>query len=201
MGRLYQVDMRLRPTGKSGSLVCPLTEFRRYYEQGDAQFWERQLLTRGRAVHGDAEFGSEVMATVDHGAYGLGWKPEFVDEIQTMRERLETSRSDRDVKRGPGGFVDIEFLVQMFQLKYGQERPALRTANTWEALEALQATDLLEADDYRSLRESYDFMREVENRTADRAEPSDERAAGRAGGSRKAGTTPRFRAERGPARG
>ena len=42
MGRLYQVDMRLRPTGKSGSLVIPLTEFRRYYEEGGAQLWERQ---------------------------------------------------------------------------------------------------------------------------------------------------------------
>src|SRR5262249_41845871 len=53
MGRLYHVDMRLRPTGKSGSLVIPLNEFKKYYEDGGAQLWERQALTRGRVVFGD----------------------------------------------------------------------------------------------------------------------------------------------------
>src|SRR5262249_18819556 len=66
MGRLYQVDMRLRPTGKSGSLVLPLCEFRRYFTagagspshpEGGAQLWERQALTRARVVWGDSDFG------------------------------------------------------------------------------------------------------------------------------------------------
>src|SRR5205085_12388722 len=60
MGRLYQVDMRLRPTGKSGSLVLPLGEFARYYEGGGAQLWERQALTRARVGFGDVDFGQEV---------------------------------------------------------------------------------------------------------------------------------------------
>src|SRR5262249_16143486 len=74
MGRLYQVDMRLRPTGKSGSLVIPLLEFRRNYDEGGAQLWERQSLTRARVVHGNAEFGAEVMASVTHGAFEFPWK-------------------------------------------------------------------------------------------------------------------------------
>jgi len=163
MGRLYQVDMRLRPTGKSGSLVIPMTEFRRYYEEGHAQLWERQSLTRARVVHGEPDFGQEVMAAVEHGAYGLGWKPEHVDDIQAMRERLEASRSDRDIKRGRGGFVDIEFLVQLLQLKYGRDQPELRTPNTWEAIEALRATALLSEEDYLTLRSSYDFGRLAES--------------------------------------
>src|SRR5207245_1914600 len=89
MGRLYQVDMRLRPTGKSGSLVIPLTEFRRYYEGGGAQLWERQALTRARVVIGDADFAAEVMAVAEQGAYSLPWRPELADEILSMRERLE----------------------------------------------------------------------------------------------------------------
>src|SRR5205085_6004947 len=120
-GRLYPIDMRLRPTGRSGSLVIPLTEFRRYYagqecpahQEGGAQLWERQALTRARVVHGDAEFGREVMGVVAQGAYGLPWRPELVDEIRDMRERVEESGSDRDVKRGYGGMVDVEFLVQL----------------------------------------------------------------------------------------
>jgi glutamate-ammonia-ligase adenylyltransferase len=164
MGRLYQVDMRLRPTGKSGSLVSPLTEFRRYYEGGGAQLWERQALTRARVVYGDTDFGAEVMAAVGHGAYDLPWRPEVADEVGAMRERLEASRSERDVKRGFGGIVDVEFLVQLFQLKYGRDLPALRTPNTWEALEALRGTGLLAGEEFAVLWSGYNFLRMVESR-------------------------------------
>jgi glutamate-ammonia-ligase adenylyltransferase len=164
MGRLYQVDMRLRPTGKSGSLVIPLAEFRRYYEEGGAQLWERQALTRARVVHGDEAFGREVMAVVEKGAYGFPWRPEMADEIRDMRDRLEASHSERDVKRGFGGIVDVEFLVQLFKLKYGGNLAVLRTTNTWEALDALRSTGLLEGAEYTTLRNSYDFLRLVEGR-------------------------------------
>lgn len=164
MGRLYHVDMRLRPTGKSGSLVIPLTEFRRYYEEGGAQLWERQALTRARVVYGDPAFGREVMAAVEEGAYGLPWRPELADEIHGMRERLEASRSARDLKRGYGGIADVEFLVQLFLLKYGRALPVLRTTNTWEALDALHAAGLLGTEEYTIIRDNYDFLRLVESR-------------------------------------
>jgi glutamate-ammonia-ligase adenylyltransferase len=164
LGRLYQVDMRLRPTGKSGSLVIPLGEFRRYHAEGDAQLWERQALTRARVVYGDDAFGKEVLRAAEQAAYGPPWRPEFADEIANMRKRLEESRSERDLKRGFGGIVDIEFLVQLFQLKYGRERPKLRTGNTWAALEALCQEGLLTTADYQALRGDYDFLRQVEGR-------------------------------------
>ncbi len=164
MGRLYHVDMRLRPTGKSGSLVIPLTEFRRYYDGGGAQLWERQTLTRARAVYGDADFSREVMAAVEEAAFGLPWSHSVADEIAGMRERLEESRSDRDVKRGFGGIVDVEFLVQLFQLKYGKTKPAVRTGNTWDALDALLADGLIQSDEHAALTASYDFLRQVESR-------------------------------------
>jgi glutamate-ammonia-ligase adenylyltransferase len=164
MGRLYQVDMRLRPTGKSGSLVSPLTEFRRYYEEGGAQLWERQALTRARVVCGDADFGHDVMAVVEQGAYGLPWRPELADEVWSMRERLEASRSERNLKRRFGGIVDVEFLVQLFKLKYGCGLEPLRTPNTWEALEALHAAGLLAAEEHAVLKAAYDFLRLVESR-------------------------------------
>src|SRR5207253_9683738 len=164
MGKLYHVDMRLRPTGKSGSLVMPLSGFRRYYEEGEAQLWERQSLTRARVVYGDAEFAREVMKAVEQSAYGLAWRPELADEIQDMRERLEASRSDRDLKRGFGGIVDVEFVVQMFQLKYGRHMETLRTKNTWEALEALCRASLLTEAEYTTLHAAYDFLRQVESR-------------------------------------
>ncbi len=164
IGRLYQIDMRLRPTGKSGSLVIPLAEFRRYYEEGTAQLWERQALTRVRVVFGDADFGKEVMAAVERGAYGLAWKPELVDEVLTMRRRLESSRTERDLKRGFGGLVDIEFLVQLFQLKYGARVAALRTPNTWQSLEAMREAGLLTLEQYTIGHGSYGFLQRVLSR-------------------------------------
>lgn len=163
-GRLYQVDMRLRPTGRSGSLVTPLAEFRRYYRDGNAQLWERQALTRSRAVHGDPEFASEVLHLLWTEVCTPPWQPEFVDEFLQMRRRLEASRTDRDLKRGLGGIVDIEFLVQFLQLKYGTRLPHLRRTNVWDALDALQECHLLADDEHRILRTNYEFLRRVESR-------------------------------------
>ncbi len=173
MGRLYQVDMRLRPTGKSGSLVLPLCEFRRYFlggtgnaahPEGGAQLWERQALTRARVVWGDGEFGTQVMESVAEAAYGLAWQPAWVDEIAAMRERLEASRPGRDLKRGPGGLADVEFLVQTLQLAHGKTHSSLRVTNTWQALAALRASGLLELEEQSTLRACYDFLLRVQSR-------------------------------------
>ena len=163
-GRLYQVDMRLRPTGKSGSLVLPLSEFERYYERGDAQLWERQALTRGRIVFGDPEFAEHVMRVIQHQAYDLEWKPGIADEIMSMRGRVEASGSKRDLKRGYGGIIDIEFIVQMFRMKYGREHPAVRDPNTWRALDAMHEAKRINAEEHATLRSCLDFMRSVESR-------------------------------------
>src|SRR5262249_30749355 len=149
------------------------SEFARYFTagqesaahpEGSAQLWERQALTRARVVFGDEAFGREVMAVVDRGVYGLDWKPELADEILAMRQRLETSRGVRDLKRGFGGLVDVEFLIQLFQLKYGRDVPALRTPNTWEALAALREAGLLAGDEYAVLRDGHDFLLRVQSR-------------------------------------
>jgi glutamate-ammonia-ligase adenylyltransferase len=165
MGRLYEIDMRLRPTGKSGSLVLPLEAFRRYFAPGGpAQLWERQALTRARAVFGDAAFGAEAEAAAAEGAFALEWQPCLADEVLAMRKRLESSRGERDLKRGFGGLVDVEFLVQLFQLRYGRERPEVRTANTCEALDALLAAGLLDREEHETLRSGYDFLLRVQSR-------------------------------------
>jgi len=164
LGRLYQVDMRLRPTGKSGSLATPLEGFRKYYREGQGQLWERQSLTRARVVHGDRRFGKTVLAATHDAAYGPPWQPSMVDEILAMRKRLEESRGERDLKRGVGGIVDVEFLVQLLLLKYAKAHPELRQPNIWLALRALQEANLLRAIDARLIREHYDYLRRVESR-------------------------------------
>jgi glutamate-ammonia-ligase adenylyltransferase len=162
LGRLYAADLRLRPTGKSGNLVTPLAEFRRYF--ATAQLWERQSLTRARVVRGDPAFAAEVCDCVREGVLGKTWSPELVDEVRSMRDRLEATASPRSLKRGPGGLVDVEFLVQLLQLKHGREHPGVLKPNVWDALDAIEAAGLLPPAEAAALRDGYSFLRRVEAR-------------------------------------
>jgi len=164
MGKLYAVDMRLRPTGKSGSLVVPLCELDRYYAGGAAQLWERQALTRARVVRGEAAFAERVMGRVRAAAAGAGWTPAAADEVRRMREKLEAGTTPRNLKRGAGGLNDVEFLVQLLQLKHGAARPDVLEPNVWAALDALEAAALLPAPEAAALRAGYSFLRMVEAR-------------------------------------
>jgi glutamate-ammonia-ligase adenylyltransferase len=164
MGKLYAVDMRLRPTGKSGSLVLPLCEFDRYFAGGSAQPWERQSLARARVVRGDPAFADTVMAHVRAAMLGQGWSSRVADDIRWMRERLEATASPRSLKRGPGGIADVEFLVQLLQLRYGAAHPEVLVSNVWDALDSLEAAGLLAPADATALRDGYSFLRLVEAR-------------------------------------
>jgi glutamate-ammonia-ligase adenylyltransferase len=163
-GRLYKIDMRLRPTGQSGSLVIPLREFIRYYDEGEGQLWERQALTRARVVAGDPDFANDVLQAVARETYQIEWRNDMVDEIRSMRDRILASGSKRDLKRCPGGTVDVEFLVQMFRLKYGRRNPEVRHPNTWNAIDALRAVGLVSDEEHAALYQGYTFLRHVQCR-------------------------------------
>src|SRR5262245_35226242 len=137
-GRLYEVDARLRPTGKSGSLAVSFDAFERYFADGGAQLWERQALCKARPVFGGDEAQRHAMEIVSRAAYNTRWRPEFAREIREMRARLEETASKRNLKRGPGGTVDTEFLVQMLQLKHGRDDASIRDPGTLDALTALE---------------------------------------------------------------
>jgi glutamate-ammonia-ligase adenylyltransferase len=164
MGRLYEVDMRLRPTGKSGSLVLPLGEFRRYFAGPGCQLWERQALARARVVRGPATFATEVLTAVRTAVLGPAWRAQVVDDVRAMRQKLEATAGPRSLKRGPGGLVDVEFVVQLLQLKYGREHPEIFAPNVWDALDALSTGGVLPADEAATLRDGYSFLRLVEAR-------------------------------------
>jgi glutamate-ammonia-ligase adenylyltransferase len=163
-GRLYEVDMRLRPGGKSDILATPVERFRQQYAAGHAQVWERLALTRARVLFGAPELANVVSQAVAQAVYGPPWTPELIEELLHMRRRLEQSRSIRNLKRGVGGIVDIEFLVQLLQLKYGGARPEIRSANVREALQALRNAGLLPDAEAAELLKLYEFLRRVESR-------------------------------------
>jgi len=163
-GRLYEVDPRLRPTGRSGVLAVPIDEFRRYFASGAGQLWERQALCKGRVIYGSPQATTCIMQAVTEAAYGPTWHQGDADAILQMRLRLEETASSRNLKRGPGGTVDVEFLVQMLQLRHGHDHPAIRLPGTFDALDALHEKGFLETADYEKLSHGYRFQRSVEAR-------------------------------------
>lgn len=163
-GRLYEIDARLRPTGRSGALATSLEEFARYFAEGDGQLWERQSLCRARVVDGSPRAATEANAVVARAAFDHPWSPQDAAAIRHMRRRIEEAATPDSLKRGPGGLVDIEFLVQMLQLQHGHRQPKLRTPNTLHALEALHEAGHLGHDDFDFFHKSYLFLRTVEGR-------------------------------------
>ena len=93
-----------------------------------------------------------------------GWRRKDAAEIRQMRQRLENTVGAGDLKRGHGGIVDIEFLVQMFQLQHARKNPSLRVTNTLAALRAIEASGFLPTDEHHFFESSYRFLRTIESR-------------------------------------
>jgi glutamate-ammonia-ligase adenylyltransferase len=163
-GRLFEIDPRLRPTGKSGALAVSLAEFQRYFSEGQGQLWERQALCKARAIFGSPAAKEHVMRTIHQIIVDHPWQPSYAAEIHAMRLRMEQTASDRNLKRGKGGTVDIEFLVQMLQLKHAASSPQVLVPGTLEAIDALRQIRALTAKDAQELRDSYCFLRGIESR-------------------------------------
>ncbi|MEO1498369.1 MAG: bifunctional [glutamate--ammonia ligase]-adenylyl-L-tyrosine phosphorylase/[glutamate--ammonia-ligase] adenylyltransferase [Planctomycetota bacterium] len=163
-GRLYEVDARLRPTGKSGTLAVSLDAFREYFASGAGQLWERQALCKARAIYGSPAARERAMRVVAEAAYAPDWHPEDATAIREMRTRLESDASPLNLKRGAGGTMDIEFLAQALQLRHGGADESLRAPGTLDALETLERGGYLDAADAEPLREAYRLLRNVEAR-------------------------------------
>ncbi len=164
LGRLFEIDPRLRPTGKSGSLAISLKEFQRYFSQGQGQLWERQALCKARTVLGSDEGRKQTMDAIGRAIVDRPWQASDAEEIREMRMRMQQTASDQNLKRGWGGTVDIEFIVQMLQMKHAAATPKVLVSGTLDAIEAMHRIAALSDNDTSHLTESYCFLRSVESR-------------------------------------
>ena len=165
-GKLFAVDARLRPDGEKGPLASPLAAHREYYRTR-AQLWERQALIKARWVAGDAVLGQQFIQMTQEIVYEHALTPAELQEIRQMRRRVETERGDQkhvelELKTGPGGLMDVEFMVQALQLRHGHAQPQLRTAHTLAALNRLAAIGAVDEEASYQLRRSYQFLRRIE---------------------------------------
>ncbi len=165
-GALYSVDLRLRPHGSAGTLVHSFRGFREYFLGPDSQVWEHQALTRSSPAAGDAELAEEVIAFA-RANLGRDLAPEeIVAQLLEMhhRRRENPRRAGFQLKTGPGGILDIEFLVQSLIVLHSREHADLWEPNTAKAILLLARKGLLSGAEAASLSTAYLFFRLVENR-------------------------------------
>jgi [glutamine synthetase] adenylyltransferase / [glutamine synthetase]-adenylyl-L-tyrosine phosphorylase len=164
-GRLYEMDSRLRPSGRSGPPATSLAEFARYFAaDGPAAIWERQALVKARVVVGGAAATAEAERIIVAATFERAWTAAEVESIRQMRYRMEEGAKRSNLKRGPDGVVDIEFIVQMLQLVHGGREPAVRGTETLRGLVALHAAGLLSDERRAFLERAYRTLRSIEGR-------------------------------------
>lgn len=165
-GFAFNVDTRLRPSGGAGALVISKDALLKYHRE-KTQVWERQAFTKARAVAGDLALGLEALKGLEDILYSKPLTAGDIDEMLRIRNRMELEIAkegpDRyNIKTGRGGLVDIEFLTQALQLRYGGKRPGLRTLYTLKALWRLFKEGLLPEDEHLFLKEAHFFYRLLE---------------------------------------
>ncbi|MFI8516663.1 bifunctional [glutamine synthetase] adenylyltransferase/[glutamine synthetase]-adenylyl-L-tyrosine phosphorylase [Streptomyces sp. NPDC085481] len=163
------IDADLRPEGKSGPMVRTLKSYEAYYRRWSL-VWESQALLRAEPMAGDMDLGERFMELVDplrYPAEGLG--EDAVREIRRLKARMETERLPRGAdptlhaKLGRGGLSDVEWTVQLLQMRHGWAEPGLRTTRTREALAAAHAAGLVGTDEAQTLDEAWVLATRVRN--------------------------------------
>jgi glutamate-ammonia-ligase adenylyltransferase len=167
-GFLFRVDARLRPDGAHGPLAPSFEAIEDYYASA-GQTWERLALLKARPVAGDLTLGSELLENLHTFRYPRHPPPSLLAEIAAMKARTErevtgSAALARDVKSGPGGIREIEFIVQTLQLLHAGRYPFLQTHATSVALEQLARYGLLGREDAQFLNGAYWHLRRVEHR-------------------------------------
>jgi glutamate-ammonia-ligase adenylyltransferase len=163
-GNLYDVDMRLRPSGNKGPVASSLAAFRRYQREL-AWTWEQMALTRARVVAGPAWLAEKVVATVRDVLIRPRDPDRLVMEVDDMRRRIaEQHRSPPvwDVKHRRGGLIDIEFIAQFLQLRDGARRPEVLAQNTAAAFAALAEAGSIDKDAAEELLAALKLWRDVQ---------------------------------------
>lgn len=164
LGRLYELDARLRPNGSKGPLASSLKAFEDYWKSGSMADWERLALTRARMVAGDPGVGERAEHLIRTAVYSPLQSSDLPSKVLDMRKRIEEHGDKDDLKTGRGGIVDIEFLVQYLQLVYGPAFPPLRQTNTRDSLERLVKHRKIAESDGDELLEAYRFFSRMSNR-------------------------------------
>ena len=166
-GIVFRVDTRLRPFGDSGPLVISMDAMEEYYERHGRQ-WERYAFVKARPIAGDLSGGFELLKRLKPFIYKKYLDYSNIEALKEMKGMIIAEQikkaSYNNVKLGPGGIRDIEFIVQTLQLIKGGRITALQTPSFFSALSVIEKLNLMDAQVCLFLKEAYIFLRTTENR-------------------------------------
>lgn len=165
-GFVFRTDVRLRPFGDSGPLIMTFDGMENYYLT-QAREWERYAMIKARQVAGDFETGKQLAAMIKPFVYRRYLDYGAFEELRSLKFQItqELRRKDRmdNVKLGPGGIREVEFIGQAFQLIRGGQEAALQQREIQVILTVLDEQALMTTDDVAALKFAYRFLRRVEN--------------------------------------
>jgi glutamate-ammonia-ligase adenylyltransferase len=162
-GSLYEVDMRLRPSGNQGLLVTTFPAFHAYHER-QAAIWERVALLKRRVLIGGAA-GEALDAELAHILFAPPLTRAQFDEMLRIRDRMEQERGRQEpFKAGPGGMADLDLALAMTQLRHGRQVPRLRARNPWDVLVGFDELGGVWAETAPLLRRALWVVRTLESR-------------------------------------
>jgi glutamate-ammonia-ligase adenylyltransferase len=164
-GTVYHVDTRLRPEGRKGALAMPVSMFQRYLDTR-AEDWERLAWTRCRPLAAPDEMAARIQDLVTGFVYGP-WNSKIPATMRDVRARMERELAHEDggrldFKVGKGGLADIDFMLQMIQIREGFQRPEFRVPGTRRLLESLPDSEYLTPAEADRLRGAHRFLRSLE---------------------------------------
>jgi glutamate-ammonia-ligase adenylyltransferase len=154
-GKLYDVDMRLRPSGRAGPVATHIESFQRYHAEA-AWTWEHMALSRARLIAGEPALRARVTEIIRAVLTRPRERRSLARDVADMRLRIEKESPVKDVweiKYAKGGLVDLEFIVQFLMLAHAADEPGVLQTNTREALRALAEHSVLSAEHHRVLEE------------------------------------------------
>jgi glutamate-ammonia-ligase adenylyltransferase len=172
LGQLYEIDMRLRPSGNSGLLVSSFTAFEQY-QHNEAWTWEHQALVRARPVAGDDALALRAQAVRRSILCAPRDQHALARDVTAMREKMRSHAKvtladpQFDLKQGYGGIVDIEFMVQYAVLAWASQTPSLADwSDNVRILESLALSGHLQQEQCRALVEAYLELRSATHQLA-----------------------------------
>jgi len=164
----FELDAGLRPEGKNGPMVRSLDAYQAYYDRW-ALSWEAQALLRARDVVGDESLRTDFMVMANSIRYPDAFPPDALREIRRIKARVESERlpqgadPTRHVKLGRGSLSDVEWLVQLLQLRYAGKHESLRRADTLGTLQALAEEGVVPQADVTVLSNAWLLSSELRN--------------------------------------
>ena len=166
-GFVFRVDMRLRPYGSEGVLVCSFDAMENYY-QSQGRDWERYAMIKARVVAGDRQVGAQLLQRLRPFSYRRYLDFSAFESLRSMKQQINKQvrkkGMDQDIKLGAGGIREVEFVIQALQMVHGGRDKRLQQTSLYQAMDTLQAENYLPEDTVQSLRNSYNFLRDLEHK-------------------------------------